>query len=50
METREILKKVQNGMLSVEEAEQYFRRQPFEKRWVMRNWILIEKSVLVLLR
>ncbi len=31
METREILKKVQNGMLSVEEAEQYFRRQPFEE-------------------
>lgn len=49
METREILKKVQNGMLSVEEAEQYFRRQPFEEMGYAKL-ILIEKSVLVLLR
>lgn len=31
METRDILKQVQAGGLSVEEAEQYFRRQPFEE-------------------
>lgn len=31
METREILKKVQVGELSIEEAEQFFRRQPFEE-------------------
>ncbi len=31
METKEILQKVKTGELSVEEAEQYFRRQPFEE-------------------
>lgn len=31
METREILKKVQVGEMSIEEAEQFFRRQPFEE-------------------
>lgn len=31
METREILQKVQAGELSVEQAEGYFRRQPFEE-------------------
>jgi len=31
METREILEQVRTGRLSVEEAEQYFRRQPFEE-------------------
>lgn len=31
METREILKKVQAGELSIEEAERFFRRQPFEE-------------------
>lgn len=31
METREILKKVQVGELSIEEAELLFRRQPFEE-------------------
>ncbi|MCI9123842.1 MAG: nickel pincer cofactor biosynthesis protein LarB [Eubacterium sp.] len=31
METREILRKVQAGELSVEQAEGYFRRQPFEE-------------------
>lgn len=31
METREILKQLQEGQISVEEAEQYFRRQPFEE-------------------
>ena len=31
METREVLKKVQAGTLSVEDAEQFFRRQPFEE-------------------
>lgn len=31
METREILRKVQAGELSIEEAEQFFRRQPFEE-------------------
>lgn len=31
METKTILKKVQSGELSIEEAEQYFRRQPFEE-------------------
>ncbi|MBQ9493004.1 MAG: nickel pincer cofactor biosynthesis protein LarB [Oscillibacter sp.] len=30
METREILEQVRNGTLSVEEAEGYFRRKPFE--------------------
>lgn len=31
METKEILQKVQSGELSVEEAQQLFRRQPFEE-------------------
>lgn len=31
METREILQKVQSGELSVDEAQQLFRRQPFEE-------------------
>ena len=31
METREILTKVRAGEISVEDAEQYFRRQPFEE-------------------
>lgn len=30
METREVLLKLKNGEVSVEEAEKYFRRQPFE--------------------
>ena len=31
METQEILKKVKAGEISVEEAELFFRRQPFEE-------------------
>ncbi|MDD7388949.1 MAG: nickel pincer cofactor biosynthesis protein LarB [Lachnospiraceae bacterium] len=31
METREVLLKLQNGELSIDEAEQFFRRQPFEE-------------------
>ena len=31
METREVLNKLKNGEISVEEAEQFFRRQPFEE-------------------
>lgn len=31
METREILKRVQAGELSIDEAEQFFRRQPFDE-------------------
>lgn len=31
MEAREVLEQVKNGSLSVEEAEQYFRREPFEE-------------------
>ncbi len=31
MEVKEILKKVQDGNLSIEEAEKFFRRQPFEE-------------------
>lgn len=31
MDTREILEQVQNGRLSVEEAEKYFRKQPYEE-------------------
>lgn len=31
MKTQEILKKVQNGDLTIEEAELFFRRQPFEE-------------------
>ena len=31
METRDILLQVKNGAISVEEAEQYFRKQPFEE-------------------
>ncbi|MFR3031890.1 MAG: AIR carboxylase family protein, partial [Blautia sp.] len=31
METHEILEKVQRGELSVSDAEQYFRKQPFEE-------------------
>ena len=31
METREILKKVKSGEISLEEAEQFFRREPFQE-------------------
>lgn len=31
METREILSKLKNGQISVEDAEQFFKRQPFEE-------------------
>ena len=31
MEAREILEKVKNGEVSIEEAEGYFRRKPFEE-------------------
>ena len=31
METHEVLEKVRKGEMSVEEAEQYFRREPFEE-------------------
>lgn len=31
MEAREVLEQVKNGSLSVEEAEQFFRRKPFEE-------------------
>lgn len=31
VETREVLNKLKNGEISVEEAEQFFRRQPFEE-------------------
>lgn len=31
MDAREILEQVKNGSLSVEDAEQYFRREPFEE-------------------
>ncbi|MDO4621326.1 MAG: nickel pincer cofactor biosynthesis protein LarB [Eubacteriales bacterium] len=31
METRELLEKVRSGAVSIEEAEQYFRREPFEE-------------------
>lgn len=31
METREILEKLQNGTISIEEAENYFKREPFEE-------------------
>ena len=31
METREMLSKVKNGEISVEEAEKFFRKQPFEE-------------------
>ena len=30
METREILTRFKNGELSIEEAEHYFRKEPFE--------------------
>lgn len=31
METQEVLKKVKTGEISVEDAELFFRRQPFEE-------------------
>ena len=31
METREILTRFKNGELSIEEAEHYFRKEPFEE-------------------
>lgn len=31
METREILTKLKQGIISIEEAERYFRKQPFEE-------------------
>ncbi len=31
MEAREVLEKVKNGEMSVDEAQQYFRREPFEE-------------------
>ena len=30
METREVLKKLQNGAISLDEAEAFFCRQPYE--------------------
>ena len=42
LETREILTRFKNGELSMEEAEHYFRKEPFE--WmIMQNWIPTEK-------
>lgn len=31
METREVLEQLKNGSISIEEAEQFFRREPFEE-------------------
>ena len=31
METREILEKVKQGEITIEEAEKYFKREPFEE-------------------
>ncbi len=31
METKEVLEQVKNGSISIEEAERYFRREPFEE-------------------
>ena len=31
MEAREVLEQVKSGTLTVEEAEKYFRRQPYEE-------------------
>ena len=31
METREVLRRVKEGTISLEEAERYFRREPFEE-------------------
>ena len=31
MEAHEVLQKVKSGEISVEEAEQFFRREPFEE-------------------
>ena len=31
METREILTRFKNGELSIDEAEHYFRKEPFEE-------------------
>lgn len=31
METTEVLEKVRSGEISVQEAESYFKRQPFEE-------------------
>ena len=41
MEIQEILEKVKNGAMSVEEAEGFLRREPFEE--AMRNWICIAR-------
>ena len=31
METRELLEQVKSGKISIEEAESYFKREPFEE-------------------
>ena len=45
METRELLEQVKSGKISIEEAESYFKREPFEEMGYARNWICIEKFV-----
>ena len=31
METRDVLEQVKTGIISIEEAEKYFKKQPFEE-------------------
>ena len=44
METREILTRFKNGELSIEEAEHYFRKEPFEVMDDYAKLIHTEKS------
>ena len=46
MDAREILERVKTGALSVEEAEGYFRRQPFGNM-IMQSWIRIGRCAAV---
>ena len=44
MDTQEILLQFKNGQMSLEEAEGYLKRQPFEEM-AMPNWIPTESCV-----
>lgn len=37
MEAHEVLQKVKSGEISVEEAEQFFRREPFEEMGLRKD-------------
>ena len=48
LETREILTRFKNGELSMEEAEHYFRKEPFEEMEVKSIVSVIDKAFVFL--